>query len=74
MEVSDVTFSGAVVNHTEIGSLADRDIVEIPNGTAVDYITDITYKVGTDSVTISKNNFKDYFRVGDSYVKVFKAD
>jgi len=57
------------------GTIADGDILEIANDPAsVKYLNKVTYMVGTGTETIEKSDFRDYFRVGDTFAKVFKAE
>ena len=57
------------------GTIADGDILEIANDPAsVKYLNKVTYTVGTGTETIERSDFRDYFRVGDTFAKVFKAE
>ena len=65
----------------EKGSLAtvtDGDILEIANdASSVKYIDKVEYKVDGNMVSIEKagaTSFRDYFRVGDTFAKIFKAE
>lgn len=51
----------------------DEGVLEVPNENFIQYITKIMYEVNGQEVNIEKNTFNDYFRIGDSFVKIFKV-
>ncbi len=56
-----------------IGDVADGDTFEAENGTTAEFIISIQYDDWTTNHNIDKTTYKDYFKVGSEYLKVFKA-
>lgn len=81
-QVTDLKlFVGGDQKGTTLTTVVDGEILEVANESSVKYINKITYKVGGADVEIQKEKldmakptFRDYFRVGDTFAKIFKAE
>ncbi len=56
-----------------IGNISDGDYEDVANLPELQYITRISYTADSKNYSITKAAFKDFFKVWDSYAKVFKA-
>lgn len=74
-QVTDLKLYVGADEKSSLATVTDGDILEVANDPAsVKYIDKITYKVGGADETIEKAGFRDYFRVGDTFAKIFKAE
>lgn len=74
-QVTDLKLYVGADEKSSLATVTDGDILEVANDPAsVKYIDKITYKVGGAEETIEKAGFRDYFRVGDTFAKIFKAE
>ena len=67
----------ATCTYSIAGELSNGDTIEIAaTGNVVKLIDNISYKVSADAnrTNILKSDFNDYFKVGDSYAKVFASN
>jgi len=60
-------------NTYTIWTITDGQIEEVENDTTVTFLNNINYKVGWKLININKDTYRDYFRLWDSFLKVFKA-
>jgi hypothetical protein len=58
------------MNGINLGSITNWQTEELANGTSMAFITSISYN---GLATITKDAYKDYFRLWDSFLKIFKA-
>ena len=58
------------------GDFSDGETFEVPGiADAARYITNIQYSInGTPISVIKKDEYSDFFKIGDTYIRVFKAD
>ena len=66
-------YYGTAMTPVTIGNISDGDYEDVANLSELQYITKITYMVNSVDYTITKDDFKDFFKVWDSYAKIFKA-
>ncbi len=71
INVTALELSGST-NTRLIGNVSDGDTYEVTNGTTAEFITWIEYD-DWSAVSIDKATYRDYFKVGSEYAKVFKA-
>ena len=71
IEVSALTLSWST--HTRnVGAVSNGDTYEVENGSTAEFIIGMNYNDWA-AVTIDKTTYRDFFKVGSEYLKVFKA-
>ena len=74
MDVTDLVLIDVNWDPYSIWNVTNWQTEELNNNSIMAlFITDINYSVDTDPVAISKDDYKDYFRVNGEMLKIFKV-
>jgi len=83
-DVEDEISDFCIYNDTEISEtnllwcfnwlVYDGDQFEVLNKESAQMVNAITYKINWTNIVILKSDFQDFFKIADTYIKVFRVD